>query len=179
MCGPPLRDRFGSFHLPSRTRPLLFPSLGRQPDVQLSPLRVLRLLMDLGKQVAVGGTHPGEAQPWGSYRAGLTSPSQKDSFRLTISVSSLQRRGPGRAVQVAGGVGHSWVLFMKSLRRHHPALWVLAGLQVAQLNGSLTRGKFHETLTQCSRPGNRGGCRLFWQHCIIFSDQVLRGLSKV
>lgn len=39
------------------------PSLERFPDVQLHPLCVRRFLMDLGKQVAVGGARPGEQPP--------------------------------------------------------------------------------------------------------------------
>lgn len=85
----------------------------------------LHFLMDLGKQVAVGGARPGE-QP-------SPPPPPKASFRLVIYVGSFQRRGPQSSVQVARGVGDSWALFMKSLRRHRPALWLLAGLKAAEL----------------------------------------------
>lgn len=87
----------------------------------------LDFLMDLGKQVAVGGARPGEQPP------PSPAPPPKASFRLVIYVGSFQRRGPQSSVQVARGVADSWPLVMKSLRRHGPALWLSAGLKAAEL----------------------------------------------
>lgn len=137
MHSPPLG-------LPSRIHPLILPSLGRQPDVHLSPLRVFHVHEGTWASRWPRAAHVQVRDAGVPPASGLTSPSRKASFCLAIFVIPLQRRGPGRSCQVAGRVGDSWVLFMKSLRRHHPALWLLAGLEAAPLCGSLwTRGKLH------------------------------------